>query len=146
MSASSRARRKLSPLVFGLAALACLLALDRVGASVLHWVLLRRDDRIARIYAGDRKDDILILGSSVANAMTLPAELAGETGKHVFTMAMHGLDALTQLALVQDYLARNAAPAVAVLEIRPVRTWQIWAPELQMFADGSNSLTRLNRE
>jgi hypothetical protein len=145
MFGSRRSKPKSRPIVFGLAALACFFVFDRVAAYGLQWLLLRSDDRIAKIYAGGRTDDILILGSSVANAMALPGDLGAATGTHVYTMAVHGLDAITQLALVRDYLTLNDAPKIAVLEIRAVRTNRIWAPELELFAGQGSHLAEVNR-
>jgi hypothetical protein len=105
---AARRRRKIGPLAFGLAALACFLIFDRVAAAGLGWILLYSDDRIAKVYAGGRDDDVLVLGASVGNAMLLPPDLAVATQQRVFTMAVHGLDAITQSALVRDYLALNA--------------------------------------
>src|SRR6266849_411292 len=111
----------LAPVLFGIVALASLFLLDRAAAAVMGTLLLHSDDRAARIYAGGRADDVVIVGTSVGNAMANPVDLSDQTGRRVFMMAIHGLDPYTQDALVRDYLTLNAPPRLALIEVRSAR-------------------------
>lgn len=132
------------PFVFLLGLIACLFVADRAIAFVAQRILLSSDHRIAKVYAGGRHDDILILGNSVANAMVLPQVLGSAVDHSAFTVAVHGLDAVAQQALVQDYLERNAAPKIALLELRTVSVSYIRAKEFLLFSIGNTHMGELN--
>ena len=124
----------LAPVLFGLAVLVSVFVLDRAAAAVVGTVLLHSDDRGARIYAGGRADEIVIVGTSVGNAMANPVDLSEQTGRRVFMMAIHGLDPYTQDALVRDYLALNAPPRLALIEVRSARFEDVQARILGLYA------------
>jgi hypothetical protein len=136
-------RLQSQPLIFLIGLIVCLFLADRSIAFVAQRVLLHSDFRIAQAYAGGRQDDILILGNSVANAMVLPHSLGKTVGHKAFSMAVHGLDTMAQNALVGDYLERNAAPRVALLELRPVSVDIIRANEFLIFSLGDTRMVAL---
>jgi hypothetical protein len=127
-----------------LAIVAATFAADRFGAAVLRWIIAQSDERFARLYAGGRTDDILILGTSVGNAMVLSPHLQAQTGLRSFSMAQQGTDAVTQDAVAQDYLIRNAAPSVALMDVRAVRVRRLRAPALRLFAPADSALAALD--
>src|SRR5882757_1150246 len=130
-----RRQGTLGPLLFGLAAVVSLFVLDRAAAAVMSALLLHSDDRAARIYAGGRADDVVIIGTSVGNAMANPVNLSRQTGRRVFMMAIHGLDPYTQDALVRDYLTLNAKPRLALIEVRSARFETVQARVLGLYAN-----------
>lgn len=140
---SSSETRKRRPIAAFILVLLTFLIADRVTAMALGVVVASSDARLSRLYAGRAQTDVLVAGNSVANAMLVPPDLAKASGRRVFTIAVHGLDARTQEALVDDYLDHNAAPKVALLEVRPVLVDTLWAPALSPYAPSSVRLARL---
>lgn len=122
------------PLLFLVMVLATICVFDRIGAWGLRALLLQSDYRIAHIYRGGMREQVLITGGSVANAMADPIVLTQEARRAVFMMALHGLDARTQEALLLDYVERNGQPALVLLEARVTRTRLVRAPEISLFA------------
>jgi hypothetical protein len=122
------------PILYGLVVIVSVLVLDRAVAAAMGTLLLYSDDRAARIYAGGRADDVAIIGTSVGNAMANPAVLSDQTGRRVFMMAIHGLDPYTQDALVRDYVALNAPPRLALIEVRSARLEAVQAKILELYA------------
>jgi len=116
----SRRRHSLEPLLFLLLAIASLFAADRVIGYGLGLVVKASDYRLSRIYAGTAASDVLVSGNSVGNAMLIPTRITKIMHRPVFSIASHGMDAITQRAFIEDYLERQPAPHVALIEIRPL--------------------------
>jgi hypothetical protein len=136
----------LRPLFFTIFALTGTLVLDRISAIAMEKIVASSDHRLSRIYAGTASADVLILGSSVANAMVIPPHLGRATGREVFTIASHGIDARTQEAFALDLLDHNQAPKIAVLEMRPVFSPTLQAPAFSSFQGLSSRLGDLEDE
>lgn len=156
MSASEvRTRRHypLSPLLFLLLAVVSLVAADRLTGYGLGLLVKASDYRLSRIYAGTAASDVLVSGNSVGNAMLIPTRITKIMHRPVFSIASHGMDAITQRAFIEDYLERQPAPRLALIEIRPVfnaannapafSTYQALSPKVRMAvhdAEGSVSI------
>lgn len=125
--------RRIPPLVLLGLVIASLLVADRVGAALLHHAVTMSNSRLSMVYAGRAGADVLVLGNSVADAMLNAPDVATRTGRSVFTMAIHGLDAETQLAFVRAHLRNNKAPAHAILEARTVADIPVAARDHAMF-------------
>lgn len=123
--------------------IAVLLCADRALSFALSHAVLMSDQRVARMYDGRARGDVLVLGNSVAAAMTSPQRLNASTGLETYRLAVHGLDARTQLAFVRAYLRRNPAPTIAVLEVRTVSDREVRAREFAMFFRESPELVAL---
>lgn len=139
----SRRRGALAPILYSLLVVVGVFAIDRTAAAAMRALLLHSDDRAAHVYAGGRTDDVVILGNSVGNAMANPVDLANLTHRRVFTIAMHGLDALTQEAFARDYLMLNAPPRLALLEVRSARGGLIRAQEFGPFIRPGTHMSEL---
>lgn len=135
--------RRLPPLVLLGLVVASLLVADRVGALVLHEAVTRSNSRLSMVYAGRAGADVLILGNSVADGMVNAPDLAARTGRSVFTLAIHGLDAETQLAFVRAHLRTNPAPRHAILEARTAIDIPVAARDHAMFFRHSPELLDL---
>lgn len=134
------------PFIFLAAFMIALFALDRVAAMGMRMLVKTSDHRLARIYGGTARADILVMGNSVGNAMTVPPRLAAALGRTVFSIACHGMDARTQNAFVGDMIEKGQAPKIAVLEVRPIFSKTLQAPAFSTFQSFSERLTSLEEE
>lgn len=139
----SKRLRHLRPFAMLLAIVACVFVLDRVTALSLSKALTYSRHRIAAIYGPRLSADLLVLGNSVADAMTTAPLLASATGMSVYTVAVHGLDARLQHIFVEDYLERHRAPKVAIMEIRPTSDRELVADAYAMYAKHSPEILDL---
>jgi hypothetical protein len=119
------------------------LAADRTASWTLGHLVIKSSNRVASLYGPGSRTNVLILGNSVADAMTRAPLIEQATGLHAFTAAVHGLDAKTQLVLVKAYLARHPAPRFAILEVRAASSRDVMARELAMFSGQSPELIGL---
>lgn len=97
-----------------------LLVLFFVGDRLLAWglerLLLSSEFRYSRVYAGRAKADIVILGNSHAvNAFFAP-EIERLTGQNALNLGYNGLSARLAEVIFSDYLERNAAPKLLIIE------------------------------
>lgn len=130
MSASRK--RRLHPAAFLALLVLVVFAADRLGSATLSRIVLLSGSRVPAAFAGRAGDDVLILGNSVADAMTTPKMLERASGLSAYSLAEHGLDAQTQYALVKTYLAKNRAPRFAILEMRAASDRAIFASDFTM--------------
>lgn len=142
MSASDR-RRLLAPPIVLFAILLALFAADRVLAYAIGGLVRQSDYRLSYIYGADRDVDGLILGNSVGNAMATGPQLGDALGCRVLSLALHGMDARTQAAFVDDYLDRHAAPRFAVMELRSVLSSTVQAEAFGTYQIFSGRLSDL---
>lgn len=122
------------------------LTADRALSWLMGQLVTKSSHRIASIYRPGAAADVLILGNSVADAMTRVPLIEQQTGLHAYTMAVHGLDAKTQLVLVDAYLEKHPAPRFAIMEVRAASDRDVMARELAMFAGQTPQLIQLAEE
>ncbi|MGQ0619154.1 MAG: hypothetical protein ACT4QA_04410 [Panacagrimonas sp.] len=95
--------------------------LDRGLAAVMRQVLLDSDYRISRVYAGTIDAEVVLVGNSRAAHLIDPRQLSARTCLKVFNLGVDGIDAMTQAAIVKDYLDRNRAPRLMIFEVSNAR-------------------------
>ena len=134
----------MTPVLFCLAFLAALFVGDRLLALGVTELVRLSDHRLSRIYAGSAGAEVLITGNSVGNAMLIPTSFGKDLGRPSFSIAIHGLDAVTQDAFIADLLERGPPPKIAVMEVRPALAEQLNAPAFSSFQSLSPRLVRLN--
>src|SRR5207245_176990 len=106
--------------------LALLLVVVLAGDRALAWMLARAvsraGTRFARAYRGGVDADVLVAGDSRGvNGLYGPA-IRDATGLSAFNLAYNGLSTHLCEALVLDYLERNRAPRLLLVEASNVRS------------------------
>jgi len=103
------------------ALLACVLAGDRLLAAALQAALPHSQFRFSVAEHGGLPPNLLMLGNSRAvNGLYAP-ELARWSQLPVLNLAYNGMSTLVAEAVLRDYLGRNAAPKLLVLEVSNVQ-------------------------
>jgi hypothetical protein len=131
---------------------ACVFAGDRGLAALLGHALPHSQFRFSIAARGGQPANVLVLGDSRAvNGLYAP-ELARHVAVPVLNLAYNGMSTVVAEALLRDYLERNAAPRVLVLEVTNVQQddrlldglmcyWS-FGPALAALADGRSPVNR----
>lgn len=97
-----------------------LLALTFVGDRLGGWVLKQWTEgsqfRYSRMYTGEAKSDILLVGNSRGLIFFQP-HIEAITGKETFNISYNGISVDLMNQLVQDYYDRYPAPELMLLDI-----------------------------
>ena len=125
--------------------IALLFVADRVLGEVLSRLVLASNARVSALYDGRVLADVAIIGNSRGVHMASSPEWAKALCRPVFNLSLNGLDVATQDVLVRDYLERNPAPKVMVLEISNLFNDNFMAPEYRPFIGVSDRLAALVR-
>jgi hypothetical protein len=128
-----RSAKRLGPLLFLLLATIIIFGADRVSGYGLAMAVRASDYRLSRIYAGTGGSDVLVSGNSVGNAMLIPTRVTQALHRPVFSIASHGMDAITQRAFIEDYLDHQPPPRLALLEVRPLFNAENNAPAFSTY-------------
>jgi hypothetical protein len=137
-----RARRWVAWLL-GLVALTW--AGDRVLAAALAPLVLESEQRFSRLYRGGLAPDVVVLGNSRGvNAFYAP-RLSEVTGLRVWNLSYNGMSSELAAAVFEDYLDRNRAPRVLVLEVTSVYSAHEAVRDLRLYRRFSPRLAELNR-
>lgn len=119
-------------------------AFDRGLSFAMQRVLLGSDYRISRIYSGTIDADVVFVGNSRAAHLFDTQQLSVLTCSKVFNLGIDGIDALTQAALVEDYLDKNRRPSLIVFELSNARADEASVvEEFAPFVPFSDRLRRL---
>lgn len=94
---------------------------DRGLAAMMRGILLASDYRISRVYSGSIDADVVLVGNSRAAHMIDTQQLSALTCSKVFNLGVDGIDAMTEAAIVQDYLDRNRRPGLMIFEMSNAR-------------------------
>lgn len=122
--------------------LVCFLG-DRALAKLAEITVLHSQIRFSRVYRGSMANAVLILGDSRAvNCCYAPA-LTQRLNARVFNFGYNGASPLIQEALLNDYLDRNAAPKLVILEVTNVGTEHQLLRALQPYVSSSERLDQL---
>jgi hypothetical protein len=132
-------------LAFIAAFVALLFVADRVGATLLSRLILASNARVSALYDGRIDADVVIVGNSRGVHMAASSEWAKALCRPVFNLSLNGLDVATQDVLVRDFLDRNPAPKLMVIEISNLFSDTFMAPEYQPFIGESDRLAALIR-
>jgi hypothetical protein len=125
--------------------LALLFVADRLGTAVLSHLVLASNARVSALYDGRVQADVVLIGNSRGVHMASSSEWAKALCRPVFNLSLNGLDVTTQDVLVRDFLERNPAPKVMVLEISNLFSDTFVAPEYRPFIAVSDRLSGLVR-
>lgn len=100
---------------------ACLLAayfaVDRAVAYGLGKLVLNSQFRYSRLLSGGSNADIVIIGNSRGVNGFYAPDIEAMTGKKVLNLSYNGLSMEGGLLMFENYLERNNAPTVLILEI-----------------------------
>jgi len=103
-----------------LALCAIALAGDRLLARAGSAALMSSELRFSVATRGALSAEVLVLGDSRAVNSFWTPELVRVSGRSAFSLAFNGMSTLTAEALLRDYLGRNQAPRLIVLEVTNV--------------------------
>ena len=95
---------------------ALLLVGDRLAAWGLQKLVARSQDRYVAMYEGRAKADILVLGNSRADNHFPPQMMTQALGATAVNLGLGGVSTALSEALMKDYIERNGAPRLIVLE------------------------------
>ncbi len=105
---------------WALALVALVVAGDRALAAGLHQAVMHTGNRFAVMYRGDAPGGVLVLGNSRGvNTFHAPT-LARALGRPVFNASSNGAATALSEVLLRDYVDRNPAPDLVVLEVTGV--------------------------
>jgi hypothetical protein len=126
---------------------AALIAVIAGGDRLLSWtlsrVLLRSQFRYSRLYRGGNDADVLILGDSRGvHSFYVPA-IEELTGLRAFNASYNSMSMRIAEAVLLDYLDRNRAPKMAIIEVTSVAFEGELASELRTYAEFSPRLSAL---
>ena len=125
---------------------ACVFAGDRALAGLFDSQLLRSQFRFSVAARGGLPASFLVLGDSRGvNGLYAP-ELERLTGGPVLNLAYNGMSTLVAEAVLRDYLARNEAPRVLVLEVTNVQDTHVLLNALMCYWRQAPALAALARE
>ena len=89
---------------------------DRLGGYALHKITENSGFRYARLYNGQAKADILLIGNSRGLTFYQP-HIEAITGKKTFNLSYNGMPMNLAATLADDYLAKYTAPQLAIIDV-----------------------------
>jgi hypothetical protein len=133
-------------LMWFIALIAVIIGGDRLLSWTLSRVLLRSQFRYSRLYRGGNDADILILGDSRGvHSFYVPA-IEELTGLRAFNASYNSMSMRIAEAVLLDYLDRNRAPKMAIIEVTSVAFEGELTSELRTYAEFSPRLSALYDE
>jgi hypothetical protein len=118
---------------------------DRALAAALAPLVLESEQRFSRLYRGGLTPDVVVLGNSRGvNAFYAP-RLSEVAGVRVWNLSYNGMSSELAAAVFEDYLDRNRAPRVLVLEVTSVYSAHEAVRDLRLYRRFSPRLAELNR-
>jgi hypothetical protein len=126
--------------------LAVVLAGDRALAFALNQVLLRSQFRYSRLYRGGNNADVVILGDSRGVHSFYAPAVEQLTGLRAFNISYNSMSTRIAEAVLLDYLDRNRAPRLVIIEVTNVAFEGNLASELRTYAAFSPRLSALYAE
>jgi len=121
----------------------CALVGDRLLGAALEAALPHSQFRFSVAERGGLPPNLLMLGNSRAvNGLYAP-ELARWSPVPVLNLAYNGMSTLVAEAVLRDYLARNAAPKLLVLEVSNVQDPHQLLDGLMCYWSASQALAQL---
>ena len=89
---------------------------DRIGGMILNQITQKSQFRYSRLYKGEAKSDILLVGNS-RGLMFYQPYIESLTGKTTFNLSYNGMPMNLGRVLVEDYLEQYEAPELMILDI-----------------------------
>jgi len=133
-------------LIWFAALLALVFAGDRVLAWALGQVMVRSQFRFSRLYRGGNDADIVILGDSRGVHSFYQPEIEKLTGLRAFNLSYNSMSTRIAEAVLRDYLDRNRAPRLVVIEATCTIPEGALAGQLGTYASFSPRLAALYAE
>jgi hypothetical protein len=119
---------------------------DRALSWTLSRVLLRSQFRFSRLYRGGNNADVLILGDSRGVHSFYAPAIEELTGLRAFNASYNSMSMRIAEAVLLDYLDRNRAPKLAIIEVTSVAFKGELTSELRTYAEFSPRLSALYDE
>jgi hypothetical protein len=126
--------------------IAVVIAGDHLLAIVLHRVLTSSQFRYSRLYRGGNDAEVLIIGDSRGVHSFYAPALQEMTGLRAFNLSYNSLSPRVAEAVLLDYLERNRAPRMVIIEATSTITDGAVKTELRTFGSFSPRLTALYAE
>jgi hypothetical protein len=126
--------------VWWMVLVAVVIAGDHLLALGLQQVLVRSQFRFSRIYRGGNDADVVVIGDSRGVHSFYAPALEQMTGLRVLNLSYNSLSPHIAEALLLDYLERNRAPRIVVIEATSTITSGALTPELRTYAGFSPRL------
>jgi hypothetical protein len=123
------------------ALLVLLIAGDQVGGRALSCLVDGSGFRYSALYRGGVDAEIVIVGNSRAVASLPPPLIAEATGKRTFSIAYNGLNPELSTALLADYLDRNRAPSLIIVEASLIASEPEPIGDFKLYIGHSDRLT-----
>jgi hypothetical protein len=128
------------------ALIAVIVAGDRLLSWTLSRALVRSQFRYSRLYRGGNDADILILGDSRGVHSFYAPAIEELTGRRAFNASYNSMSMRIAEAVLLDYLDRNRAPRMAIIEVTSVAFEGELTSELRTYAEFSSRLSALYDE
>jgi len=122
---------------------AIVIAGDHLLALALRQVLLRSNFRYSRLYRGGNDADVVILGDSRGVHSFYAPALEELTGLRALNLSYNSMSPRVMEAVLLDYLERNRAPRLVLIEPTCVIVGDALATELRTYSGFSPRLAAL---
>ena len=116
---------------------------DRIGAFVCSRVLLASQFRFSRVYRGGANADVLVIGDSRGVHSFYAPSIEKLTGRPALNLSFNSMSMPIAEALLTDYLERNNAPRLVLIEVTCVVVDRGLVSELRTYAGLSKRLEAL---
>lgn len=116
---------------------------DRIGAFICSRVLLASQFRFSRVYRGGTNADVLVIGDSRGVHSFYAPTIEKLTGRPALNLSFNSMSMPIAEALLADYLDRNAAPRMVIIETTCVVVNRGLVSELRTYAGLSKRLETL---
>jgi len=128
------------------ALVAIVFAGDRFLTLLCDSALLRSQFRFSRVYRGGNDAGIVIMGDSRGVHSFYAPALERLTGQRVLNLSYNSMSSRIAEAVLGDYVERNRAPRVVLIEITHLAVASDLATELKTYTHHSARLTTLYAE
>ncbi|MEA2235524.1 MAG: hypothetical protein QOC81_248 [Thermoanaerobaculia bacterium] len=132
--------------IWMLATVLTVLAGDRLGDALLNAILVRSQFRFSRLYRGWEKASIVTLGDSRGVNCFYAPRIEQITGQSVLNLSYNGLSSRIGEVVLRDYLERNRAPRLVMLEVTYADAPMDLVSELRTYSNLSPGMRALYTE
>ncbi|HSY50137.1 MAG TPA: hypothetical protein VLC46_15080 [Thermoanaerobaculia bacterium] len=132
--------------VWLLVLVAIVLAGDRAGDVALSSLLRRSQFRFSRVYGGNERAAILIVGDSRGVDSFYAPRIRELTGQETLNLSYNALSSRIAEQVLRDYLDRNRPPRIVVLEVTNTTAPMSLVSELRTYANISPRMRALYAE
>ena len=116
---------------------------DRIGAFVCSRILLASQFRFSRVYRGDSKADVIVIGDSRGVHSFYAPAIEKLTGHPALNLSFNSMSVPIAEALLSDYLENNTRPRMVIIEATCVVVDRGLVSELRTYAGLSPRLEAL---